>query len=209
MDEVARTFDAWASNGRAEKMEREHGRSVTGFLGSARLGSGFSLLDVGCGNGWVVRHALSELGCGRAVGIDKSLGMVRRARAMTRDRRAEFVHAGLESLGRRRFDYVFSMESLYYAESVPAALAKAYRLLRPGGRLFCGTDFYADNAATAKWARMLGIRMHLLSEAEWRKLFRAAGFRTSSRHVTDPRDRRKWRRELGTLFVTGTRPAAR
>lgn len=205
-DEVSRTFDEWAGNGRAEKMEREHGKSVSKFLGTVRFGSPFSFLDVGCGNGWVVRKMASHDMCRRAVGIDKSRKMVSRARRMTDLNNAEFIHTDLESLGRRKFDCVFSMESLYYAESVPAALSKICSLLRPGGRLFCGTDFYAENRATAKWAGMLGITMHLYSEAEWIAMFRDAGLVARSRHVADPGDRRKWRRELGTLFITGTKP---
>ncbi|CAI9831227.1 MAG: class I SAM-dependent methyltransferase [Nitrosopumilus sp.] len=207
MDEVERTFDGWAVNGRAERMEREHSPSVTRFLRSARLPGRFSFLDVGCGNGWVVRRMASRPGCRRAVGIDKSGRMVSEARRLSAGTGARFHHTGLESFTGRGFDCVFSMESLYYARSVPAALARIYGMLKPGGRLFCGTDFYAENRATAKWARMLGIRMHLLPEEGWLSMFEEAGFRASSRHVTDPDDRRKWRRELGTLFITGTRPA--
>ncbi|RNJ80638.1 MAG: class I SAM-dependent methyltransferase [Nitrosopumilus sp. B06] len=209
MDEVARTFDVWARNGRAERMEREHAKSVLKFLESVPFDSAFTFLDVGCGNGWVVRKAASEPLCRRAVGIDKSKKMIIEARKKTKDAKVEFIHTDLESLARRKFDYVFSMESLYYADSVPAALGKIYRLLHPGGRFFCGTDFYADNKVTAKWAGMLGIQMHLYSKREWRLLFEDAGFETRTRHITDPRDRRKWRRELGTLFITGTRPKMR
>ncbi|RNJ79556.1 MAG: class I SAM-dependent methyltransferase [Nitrosopumilus sp. H8] len=209
MDEVARTFDVWARNGRAERMEREHAKSVLKFLGSVPFDSAFAFLDVGCGNGWVVRMMASKTLCKRAVGIDKSKKMIIEARKKTENAKTKFIHTDLESLGRLKFDYVFSMESLYYADSVPAALEKIYGLLRPGGKLFCGTDFYTDNKVTAKWAGMLGIQMHLYSKKEWRRLFQDAGFETRVRHVTDSRDRRKWRRELGTLFITGTRPNTR
>ena len=52
---------------------------------------------------------------------------------------------------------VASMESLYYADSIEIALGKIYKLLKPGGKFFCGTDFYTDNKATAKWSKMMKI----------------------------------------------------
>ena len=206
MDMVARTFDRWATSGRAEKMEIEHGRSVAAFLGSVRLGRSFTFLDVGCGNGWVTRMVAAMPGCRGALGIDKSAKMVRRARAASDKSRARFERIGLEDLGRRRFGHAFAMESIYYADSVPAALRRVYSLLEPGGRFFCGTDYYAENAASARWPRMVGLAMHRYSVQEWKGLFRDAGFAAASRHVRDPSSAKKWRREWGTLFVTGKKP---
>ena len=53
------------------------------------------------------------------------------------------------------------MESIYYADSMEKAIKKIYKLLKPGGQFFCGTDFYTDNKATAKWADMMKIQMSL------------------------------------------------
>ncbi len=44
------------------------------------------------------------------------------------------------------------------------AIKKIYKLLKPGGQFFCGTDFYTDNKATAKWEDMMKIQMHLHSK---------------------------------------------
>ena len=55
MDGVKRPFDKWAQNGRAELMEIEHGKNVSKFLDSISFEEPFSFLDMGCGNGWVVR----------------------------------------------------------------------------------------------------------------------------------------------------------
>ena len=76
-----------------------------------------------------------------------------------------FVHTDVESWKYAgKFDFVFAMESIYYADSMERAIEKIYKLLKPGGKFFCGTDFYTDNKATTKWASMMKIQMHLHSK---------------------------------------------
>ena len=51
MDEIRRTFDKWAQNGRDELMEEEHGKNVLKFLQAVSFDKSFTFLDVGCGMG--------------------------------------------------------------------------------------------------------------------------------------------------------------
>ncbi len=76
MDRVKRTFDKWAQNGRAELMEIEHGKNVMKFLKTISFDKPFTFLDVGCGNGWVVRRIADKKNCKKAIGIDKSKKMI-------------------------------------------------------------------------------------------------------------------------------------
>ena len=76
MDKVKKTFDEWAQNGRAELMEKEHGKNVSKFLQSISFDKSFTFLDVGCGNGWVVRKISNEEYCKKSIGIDKSKKMI-------------------------------------------------------------------------------------------------------------------------------------
>ena len=207
MDQVRKTFDKWAQNGRAELMEIEHGKNVSKFLESISFDKPFTFLDVGCGNGWVVKKISKNNNCKKATGIDKSKKMIEQASKKMDNIKEEFIHTDIKSWKYRgKFDFVFSMESLYYADSIERALQKIYKLLKPGGQLFCGTDFYTDNKATARWASIMKIQMHLHSKKEWRQLFFNAGFEVKTKHVKDLKSRKKWKREFGTLFITGTRP---
>lgn len=207
MDQVRKTFDKWAQNGRAELMEIEHGKNVSKFLESISFDKPFTFLDIGCGNGWVVKKISKNNNCKKATGIDKSKKMIEQASKKIDNIKEEFIHTDIESWKYRgKFDFVFSMESLYYADSIERALQKIYKLLKPGGQLFCGTDFYTDNKATARWASIMKIQMHLHSKKEWRQLFFNAGFEVKTKHVKDLKSRKKWKREFGTLFITGTRP---
>ena len=68
MDKTTKVFDSWAKAGRAEEMEEGHGVTVGKFLGSISFDKPFSFLDIGCGNGWVVRKIAQLPKCKKAVG---------------------------------------------------------------------------------------------------------------------------------------------
>jgi ubiquinone/menaquinone biosynthesis C-methylase UbiE len=207
MDGVRKTFDKWAQNGRAELMEIEHGKNVLKFLQTISFDKPFTFLDVGCGNGWVVRKIAKEKNCKKSIGIDKSKKMIQEAIKKTSMKNEEFIYTDIESLKYRgKFDFIFSMESLYYADSIEIALEKIFKILKPGGQFFCGTDFYTDNKDTARWASIMKIQMHLHSKKEWKKFFQNTGFMVKTKHIKDLKNTKKWKREFGTLFITGTKP---
>ena len=207
MDSVGKKFDQWAINGKAEKMEKEHGKNVSMFLDKIHFEKPFSFLDVGCGNGWVIRKISTDPMCQKAVGIDKSKKMIIQAKKNKKSSKENYIHTGIEEWKYSgKFDFVFSMESLYYSDSIEGALKKIFKLLKPGGQFFCGTDFYKDNKATIKWSEMMKIQMHLHSKKEWKIFFKNAGFKTRTKNVKDLTSRKKWQRELGTLFIIGTKP---
>ncbi|MFQ5497540.1 MAG: class I SAM-dependent methyltransferase [Nitrosopumilus sp.] len=207
MDGVKKTFDSWAQNGRAELMEIEHGKNVSKFLDKISFEKPFTFLDVGCGNGWVVRKILQEKNCRKSVGIDKSKKMIVQAKKNKENKNGVFIHTDIESMKYNgKFDFIFSMESLYYVDSIEVALKKIYKLLKPGGKFFCGTDFYTDNKATAKWATIMKIQMHLHSKKEWKAFFKKSGFIVKTKQIKDLKSTKKWKHEFGTLFIIGTKP---
>ena len=208
MDGVRKTFDEWAQNGKAESMEIEHGKNVLKFLNTVSFDKSFTFLDVGCGNGWVVRYIAKKDNCKKSTGIDKSKKMITQCKKKLEDvKKEEYIHTDIELMDHKgKYDFIFSMESLYYADSIERALEKIYKRLKPGGRFFCGTDFYADNKATTRWAGIMKIQMHLHSKKEWKEFFHKAGFDVKAKQIKDPKNAKKWKREFGTLFITGTKP---
>ena len=207
MDGVRKTFDKWAQNGRAELMEIEHGKNVSKFLQTVSFDKPFTFLDVGCGNGWVVRKIAKEEKCKKSIGIDKSKKMILEAIKKNNIGKEKFIHTDIETWKYRgKFDFIFAMESLYYADSIEIALEKIYKMLKPGGEFFCGTDFYTDNKATARWASIMKIQMHLHSKKEWKKFFQNTGFSVKTKHIKDLKNSKKWKKEFGTLFIIGTKP---
>ena len=204
MDKVRKTFDEWAKIGRAELMEKEHSKTVLKLLNSIRFEKPFSFLDVGCGNGWVVRKISQIQNCKKAVGIDKSQNMITKAKSKKKSSKENYLRTDILSWKfNGKFDYIFSMESLYYSTPMESALKKIYKLLKPGGEFFCGTDFYSDNKATIQWSKMLDISLDLRSKKQWKKMFEEIGFETKTKQVRDNSNRKKWKRKFGTLFIIG------
>ena len=79
MDKTSKLFDVWAKTGRSEDMEKGHGTTVNQFLDKLQLQEKFKFLDIGCGNGWVVRKMSQKLSCIKAIGLDKSKMMNKNA----------------------------------------------------------------------------------------------------------------------------------
>ena len=206
MDKVKKTFDSWAASGRSELMEKEHSKTVLKFLNSTSFSKPFSFLDVGCGNGWVVRKISQLDNCKKAVGIDKSKKMVLKANLKKKSPNESYVVSDIISWKYNgKFDYIFSMESLYYSLPMESALKKIYKLLKPRGQFFCGTDFYKDNKATTQWSKMMKVPLDLRSKNQWKKMFEEIGFKTKTKQVKDLTNRKKWKREFGTLFIIGSK----
>ncbi|MEP6942657.1 MAG: methyltransferase domain-containing protein [Betaproteobacteria bacterium] len=173
-------FSQWAATGRDEQMARNHAPAVTEMLDAAFAARGvaehFSLVDAGCGNGWVVRLARDRQNCRAATGVDHSAAMIAKARAIDPD--GDYVLANLlEWEPRQRVDLVHSMEVLYYFED-PLSFLKLVRTrwLRVGGWAVIGIDHYQENAASLAWPRALGVRMTTWPESQWRAAMEEAGF---------------------------------
>ena len=130
MDKTTNLFNSWAKAGRAEEMEVGHGVTVGKFLGSISFDKPFSFLDIGCGNGWVFRKIAQLPKCKKAMGIDKSKNMVKRAISKRISKKEKYTSTNLESWNYTgKVDVIFSMESLYYSVPMEPALAKVFKML--------------------------------------------------------------------------------
>jgi demethylmenaquinone methyltransferase/2-methoxy-6-polyprenyl-1,4-benzoquinol methylase len=100
----------------------------------------FALLDVAGGTGDVALQVLEASGSGAAAVIcDISAEMIEAGRGRGGGDRLSFVRGNAEALpfAKARFDaytVAFGMRNLTHLE---AALAEAYRVLKPGGRFLC------------------------------------------------------------------------
>ncbi len=189
-EDLASTFDDWAAQGRADRMEKSHGIAIHAILDDLGIRAGETILDMGCGNGWATRLLARAAPGVQAIGIDVAPAMVARAEELhSYTIRARYEVMTFESLEFEdgHFDRTFGMESLYYAVDLPQALSEIQRVLRPGGIADFVIDFYAERAATRRWSEHMDVSMLFLSEAEWGGSFAGAGFENfTTRRVVDP-----------------------
>lgn len=214
-------FDQWALSGRAEGMERGHFTRAEPALEAMDIQAGDKCLDIGCGNGWATRWMRRKAGpFGFAAGVDAASEMIDRAKAQTRESSVQYRCTDFASLPWKDafFDQAFSMEALYYAPDLGAALQAVARVLKPGAGLTVVTDFYAENPHCLAWPDDMGVVMHLLSEEGWGEALEAAGFSVERRwrsldaRPADPswsseRAERElhFRREVGALVLHARR----
>lgn len=181
-------FNEWARAGKGDSMERGHRPVGEQAIARMKVSAAAEVLDVGCGSGWAAR--LLAKGAGHVLGIDVSDEMVRVAREQSLDfSNVEFQVASAENLPfpNNTFTHAFSMESLYYYADMAKALREIARVLRPGGLFVAVVDLYQENVPSHQWIETLKVPVQLLSTAEYRDLFKAAGFiDTHDERLLDP-----------------------
>ncbi|MDC0891906.1 class I SAM-dependent methyltransferase [Gammaproteobacteria bacterium] len=196
-------FGEWAETGKDIGMEKGHALAVEDMIDFAiqertNLERNFSFLDLGCGNGWVVRKLENELLCVRSVGIDGAKQMIEKASEVAS--KSEYLLENIDTYSSPdKFDLIHSMEVLYYLENPALTLKKITdSWLNKGGRLIAGVDLYYENQESHSWEEKVGTKMVMLKEAEWIEIFSSAGLKeVKSWRSNQSQD---W---AGTLVLTG------
>lgn len=171
-------FSEWADSGRDAGMEQGHAASVDVMLDRLLTDrdTPFTAIDIGCGNGWVVRRLKAHRLCHGATGVDGAPSMIAKARAV--DPQGDYVEAMLPDWKPSEpVDLVHSMECLYYLKHPLMFLQTLHdEWMRPGGRAVIGVDHYTENPASHDWGPSLNVHMALLSIDEWVEGLKQAGF---------------------------------
>ncbi len=176
---LARLYERWwrpvlfaVSTGLGAPGAGEEARRVVGLV-SRRAGP---WLDVSCGPGTLLRHLCAMPGGRDVVGLDLSLAMLERARAVAPA--ALLVRADAADLpfADGTFGAVTNLAALDLYPDPARVVRECGRVLAPGGRWVCAT-FLARRRAprTSLFALASGVRTPVLDElVEWS---RAAGLR--------------------------------
>jgi 2-polyprenyl-3-methyl-5-hydroxy-6-metoxy-1,4-benzoquinol methylase len=196
-------FGDWAEIGKDQGMEKSHTIPVDEMINFAlnerlKIDEKFSFLDLGCGNGWVVRKVANNTLCNRAVGIDGAQQMISNAELRGGD--SKYILADIDSFNSpEKYDVIHSMEVLYYLENPSEVIRKiSNSWLNKNGRLIVGIDHYYENTSSHSWQEKVGTRMLMLKESEWVQIFEDAGLsEVESWHSNKHTD---W---AGTLVLTG------
>ena len=187
MIKATNLFNNWVELGKDNGMELNHGPSVDFMLNlipSRILDKNFSFMDLGCGNGWVVKKISQYEHCSFAIGLDGAEKMIKKARS--NDAKSTYLELDINNIDSyelkntlplRSFDIIFSMEVLYYLTSPKNTLFYIYsKLLNAGGCCIIGIDHYLENTSSLAWEKDLNVSMCTYSIQEWKDLFIECGF---------------------------------
>ena len=197
-------FSEWADKGRDEGMEKGHTASVNIMLERLLEGreTAFTALDIGCGNGWVVRRLSNHPLCTHAAGVDGAPSMI--AKALDVDPNGDYVEAMLPDWAPSEpVDLIHTMECLYYLAEPLAFLKTIYDTwMKPGGKIVIGVDHYLENPSSHDWGPSLNVHMALLSIEQWCEGLQNAGFVEVETDQIGAKE--GW---SGTLVLTARRPS--
>jgi len=219
-------FNRWAEAGHGEEMESHHLPIVLPMLPLMKISDRETVLDVGCGAGWLCRMLASQIPHGRVIGLDVSNEMIERARAAgAKYANLSFLVGGVDHIPEPgdTFSRVLSVESSYYWPDPASGIREIFRVTAPGGSAWILINYYRDNVHCHQWGAQYAIPSHLLWADEWAALYRDAGFTAvehrrlpdesptpdvySGRWFRDAEQMRKFKQE-GALLIFGTKPAS-
>jgi arsenite methyltransferase len=228
-ERLQQEFNRWAAEGEGEKMEHHHLDITEKTIRLMDLRPGDRVLDLGCGAGWatrlLARRVEDQDGSGKAIGLDVSDEMIRRAQAIPSEfENVSYVCGSAQKIPGpdNFFDKVLSVESFYYYPDQERVLRELFRVMAPGGRMFILINLYKDNHYSLQWVDKLRVPVHVRSEAEHLALIGKFGFeKVEARRIPDDtptpddyktksfyslEDLRGFKR-MGALLLMGSKPA--
>jgi SAM-dependent methyltransferase len=141
------------------------------------LHAGMSLVELGCGPGWMTRFAARH-GLD-AVGYDIAPEMIAIARELAEGEApsARFEVGDMEQLDLgRRFDAVLLYDALHHSPRADLVLASAHRALRAGGRLLLVEPNWKHRFQGRDASHEYGVTEMGYTPRQLKRLLRDAGF---------------------------------
>jgi trans-aconitate methyltransferase len=175
------TFNEWALLDKDKGMEDGHASSVSKIFEiistqKSIIDNSFKFLDLGCGNGWVVRKILENKNCIYALGIDGAPEMINKAK--NSDNKGNYLNADIEQWKfNKGYDIIFSMETFYYFKDLVSVLKNVYNSLNNKGLFIIGIDHYLENRPSLTWDKEFNLSLNTLSIKEWINMFKESGFK--------------------------------
>jgi len=195
-------FNNWAKIGKDVGMENGHARSVSQMVNI--LDSRFdtknikSMLDLGCGNGWMLRKLESTYNLNIGLGIDGSEEMINKAKKF--ESNLDYLCTDISSWESiRSYDLIMSMEFIYYLKNPEIVLSKIFNEAADKDSIFIiGIDHYEENEDSLSWPEDLGVYMNTLSINEWIDLFSRIGMSDIEYEQFTTKEE-----SAGTLIISG------
>lgn len=162
-EHVRAEFDGKARNYETGRLAGWYQAQGELAMAHAHPHSGDTVLDVGCGTGWLLRQMMSRHSGVTGLGLDLSPAMIEAAREQARVEGVSgltFVNGDwmqiepallLQAHGLRYTELVLCVSTFHYFSDPASALEKMYQAVGPGGRLLLLDRARDGSAATVLW----------------------------------------------------------
>jgi SAM-dependent methyltransferase len=141
------------------------------------LHAGMSLVELGCGSGWMTRFAARHGLVAEGYDIAPEMIAIARELARVEGVEAKFEVADMEELDLgRRFDACLLYDALHHSSRADLVFRSAHRALRPGGRLLLAEPNWKHRFQGREASGEYGVTELGYTPRRFRRLLRDAGF---------------------------------
>ena len=195
-------FNIWAQTGKDVGMEHGHTPSVDRMVEILHerydVKNIRSMLDLGCGNGWMLRKIRSKLTLDRAVGIDGASFMIDKANKI--DPNGNYYCVDINTwCSEQHFDLLMSMEFMYYLNNPKETINNIMKYGATQNAIFImGIDHYKENVDSLSWPDDLSVKMKTFSIDEWIDIYKTSGLRNIYYEQYG-----STKKSTGTLIISG------
>jgi SAM-dependent methyltransferase len=136
-----------------------------------------SLVELGCGSGWMTRFAARQGVSAEGYDISPEMIEIARRQAEQEGLDVHFEVGDMEALDLgRRFDRCLLYDALHHSPYAERVLRSARQALVPGGRLLLAEPNWRHRFYGREAAERFGVTEHGYSPRELKRLLREAGF---------------------------------
>ena len=167
------------------RMNASHSKLTDWGLTHVSIGTGYTILDIGCGGGRTVAKLAAVATQGKVYGVDYSDESVEATKRTNARQiavgRVDIRHASVSQLpfSGETFDLVTAVETHFWWPSLTSDMREVCRVIKPGGMLVVIAEVYEGaNTMVSKLAEKYAPKtgMTLLSPKEHRELLESSGF---------------------------------
>jgi predicted TPR repeat methyltransferase len=197
-------FNHWAEIGKDVGMEEGHNPSVSRMV--EILGERYetqdieTMLDLGCGNGWMLRKIKNKFIIHTALGVDGAEQMIDNAKKI--DSNSSYLCTDISTwIPNQKFDLIMSMEFIYYLENPADVFERIFQVAADQNTIFIiGIDHYKENKDSLSWPEDLNVKMKTLGINEWIDLYASCGLKNIYYEQYGATEKSE-----GTLIITGVK----
>lgn len=159
---IEKEFDRKASHYDDYRLSPWYRAQGNVILDALHVRQTLSILDIGCGTGWLLRRIIDKFPAASGIGLDLSGKMIEAAKTKSRDRKyanltfvrsdwEEIDETALAVIARQNITHIIATSVFHYFSDPQAGSARMFDMLLPGGQLLLMERAKDGSALTWVW----------------------------------------------------------